>query len=208
MRRVLYCHGFASSPASAKITLLRPLLEPRGIELAAPDLNVPSFEQLDWKAIVELATEQAGALQPVVIAGSSLGALIALEVAHRGSAAPLVLIAPALGISERWREKTPAGDPIVVYNHARGGDAPIHRLFFEQMMSLRIDDQPPPVPVTIVMGRNDETIPFDRVAAVWERWQQAGVRPRSRFIEVAAGDHSLVSEVEMIGDEIARWASS
>ena len=43
MTSVLYFHGFASSPGSAKITALRPLLAPHGIELNAPDLNVPSF---------------------------------------------------------------------------------------------------------------------------------------------------------------------
>src|SRR5205823_4465871 len=34
---VLYFHGFAWSPASAKITALRPLLAPHGIELNTPD---------------------------------------------------------------------------------------------------------------------------------------------------------------------------
>src|SRR4051812_8058343 len=38
---VLHFHGFASSPASAKITALRPILERDGIELVTPDLNVP-----------------------------------------------------------------------------------------------------------------------------------------------------------------------
>ncbi|MGZ8812292.1 MAG: YqiA/YcfP family alpha/beta fold hydrolase, partial [Thermoanaerobaculia bacterium] len=52
--RVLYFHGFASSPASAKITALRPILERDGIELVTPDLNVPSFEKLDWDAVVRL----------------------------------------------------------------------------------------------------------------------------------------------------------
>ncbi|HEX3581368.1 MAG TPA: YqiA/YcfP family alpha/beta fold hydrolase, partial [Thermoanaerobaculia bacterium] len=56
---VLYLHGFASSPASAKITTLRPLLEPHGIELDTPDLNVPSFAELDWNAMVDLALSRA-----------------------------------------------------------------------------------------------------------------------------------------------------
>src|SRR6266446_3313270 len=51
MTAVLYLHGFASSPASAKIGLLRGRVEP-GIVLHTPDLNVPSFERLDFDAAV------------------------------------------------------------------------------------------------------------------------------------------------------------
>ena len=47
MSAVLYLHGFASSPASAKIGLLRARVEPE-IVLYTPDLNVPSFERLDF----------------------------------------------------------------------------------------------------------------------------------------------------------------
>src|SRR5205085_11784200 len=50
---VLYFHGFASSPASAKIGLLRPLLAPHDIALNTPDLNAPSFEHLDWNTMIE-----------------------------------------------------------------------------------------------------------------------------------------------------------
>jgi len=56
---VLYFHGFASSPASAKITALRPLLAPQRIELDTPDLNVPSFEELDFEAMVVRALDAA-----------------------------------------------------------------------------------------------------------------------------------------------------
>src|SRR5258708_36717032 len=97
-RHVLYLHGFASSPASAKITTLRPLLEPDGIVLDTPDLNVPSFAKLDWEAMIGRALEHARANPLQALAGSSLGALVALEVARRGVDAPLVLIAPAIGI--------------------------------------------------------------------------------------------------------------
>src|SRR5881275_1785781 len=104
MTSILYFHGFASSPASAKIGLLRPMLAPHGIELNTPDLNAPSFERLDWNAMIERALDAARETAPRAIVGSSLGSLLALEVAHRGVIAPLVLIAPALGIADRWKE--------------------------------------------------------------------------------------------------------
>src|SRR5512140_3100746 len=107
MRRVLYFHGFASSPLSAKIVAFRPLLEPAGVELVTPDLNIPDFEHLDWDAIVAFAVEQGRRCAPAAIVGSSLGALVALEVVRRGVRAPLVLIAPALGIGARWKARLP-----------------------------------------------------------------------------------------------------
>src|SRR5205814_1343662 len=79
-----YFHGFAWSPASAKITALRPLLAPHGIELNTPDLNAPSFESLDWNAIVARALDAAREHPPRAIVGSSLGGLVALEVVRRG----------------------------------------------------------------------------------------------------------------------------
>ena len=203
MTSVLYFHGFASSPASAKITALRPLLEPDGIELHTPDLNVPSFEKLDFDAIVEHALEAARRVPPRAMVGSSMGALVALALAHRGILVPLVLIAPALGVAERWREKIPPGDPILVFNYARAADAPIHRAFFEQMASLRVDEVPPPSRVTVIMGRQDETVPFDHVARTWERWRASGkLVAGSKFIELAEGDHGLVAHADAIREAI------
>jgi predicted esterase YcpF (UPF0227 family) len=201
MTSVLYFHGFASSPASAKITALRPLVEPHGIELNTPDLNAPSFERLDWNAIVAHAVSEARLTPPKAMAGSSLGALVALAVAKSGIHVPLVLIAPALGVAHRWQERLPATDPVKVFNHALGTDAWIHRAFFEQMATLHIDDEPPPVPVTAIMGKLDETVPFDMVRAAWDRWD---MKPPSKFIEIADGDHGLVAHTELIASEIVK----
>jgi predicted esterase YcpF (UPF0227 family) len=206
--RVLYFHGFASSPASAKITGLRPYLQPHGIELVTPDLNVPSFRKLDWQAMMALALDEALETRPAAVVGSSLGALVAMETVRRLAAVPLVLIAPALGIAERWRTKLPAGDPIVVWNHALGADAPIHRAFFEQMARLEVDAEPPPVRTTVIMGRGDETVPFDLVAGTWERWQAQGLAAGSKFIEIGEGDHGLTAHVELIAREIEEAARS
>jgi len=201
---VLYFHGFASSPASAKITALRPILEPDGIELVTPDLNVPSFERLDWDAMVALAVSQAAAISPRAIVGSSLGALVALEVVHRGVRAPLVLIAPALGVARRWKERLPDGDPVSVFNHARGENALIHRAFFEQIMKVHVDADPPPVRVVVIMGRKDETVPFSLVEETWLSWQLAGLPGGSEFIELAEGDHALTEETGLIAGQIRR----
>lgn len=199
MKRLLYFHGFASSPASAKITAIRPMLEP-DIELIAPDLNVPSFEELDWDAIVDVARTLLSAHEPDLIAGSSLGALVALSIAIPTT--PLLLIAPALGIADRWRTLLPAGDPIRVFNHARNTETPIHRKFFEQMFDVRVDAQPPPSRVTVIMGRNDESVPFELVEQTWRNWEARGLAAGSKFIEIAEGDHGLTAHAGLIVREI------
>ncbi|HUR80651.1 MAG TPA: YqiA/YcfP family alpha/beta fold hydrolase [Thermoanaerobaculia bacterium] len=196
---VLYFHGFASSPASAKITALRPLLAPHGIELDTPDLNVPSFERLDFNAVVGRGLERARINPPHALVGSSLGALVALAVAKRGIAVPLVLIAPALGVARRWREKLPDGDPVMVFNFARNEDVPIHRDFFEQMTNLHVDDTPPPSRVTAIMGRDDETVPFPMVEERWREWEASGqLAEGSRLVVIEEGDHGLVDHAGVI----------
>ena len=80
---------------------------------------------------------------------------------------------------------------------------PIHRAFFEQMSHVDVDREPPPVPVTIFMGRLDETIKFDRVARVWERWKASGkLASGSKFIDIPEGDHGLTAFVGRIAPEI------
>lgn len=199
---VLYCHGFASSPLSAKVTSLRPLLESEGIELIVPDLNVPSFERLDFDAVVAHAVACGRATPPRAMAGSSLGALVALATARR-IAVPLVLIAPALGVVRHWPGHIPASDPVAVFNHARGAEMMIHRAFFDRMATLDVDDEPPPSRVTVIMGRRDESVPFAMVEERWRTWKSSGcLVAGSRFVDLPEGDHSLAGYASVIRDAI------
>jgi hypothetical protein len=138
---------------------------------------------------------------PAVVVGSSLGALIALEAARIGLKSPLVLLAPALGFGARWTEKLPEGDPILFFHHGEGRELPIHRQFFEEMARVDSDRDPPPVPVTVVMGTRDESVPFELVGEVWRRWEQSGRLPAdSRFVEITGGDHGLLDHVDRIAE--------
>jgi len=182
--------------------MLRPLLEPHGVVLDAPDLNAPSFEHLDWNAMIDLALEHARAIRPAVLAGSSLGALVALEVARRGVEVPLVLVAPAIGVGARWKTRLAEGDPVMVWNHAVNANAPIHRAFFDQMNDVDADAQPPRTRVIVFMGRRDETVPFELVEETWQRWESLGLAPGSRFVVFDEGDHGLTAYVDQIAEAI------
>lgn len=172
------------------------------VVLNAPDLNVPSFEKLEFAGMMRVAEAEAARRQPDVIVGSSLGALVALELVQRGVRAPVVLIAPAMGVGRRWHLRF-TGDPVRVLHHAINEEAPIHRAFFDEMNEVQPESKTPPVPVSIVMGRQDESVPFDMVRGIWEDWTSSGALVKgSRFIEIAGGDHSLVAWVDVIAGEI------
>ena len=165
---------------------------------------MPSFERLDFDAIVALGVARGRANPPRAIVGSSLGALVALAVAPHFDV-PLVLIAPALGIAARWIDELPDGDPISVFNHALGTNAPIHRAFFERMGRVDADRRPPARPVTVIVGRNDESVGFENVERVWREWQASGeLAEASKFVEIADGDHGLVEFADAIAGEIVR----
>ncbi|HEX5134152.1 MAG TPA: YqiA/YcfP family alpha/beta fold hydrolase [Thermoanaerobaculia bacterium] len=207
MKKVLYLHGFASSPGGRKVSALREILGSRNFEIVAPDLNIPSFRRLDFDAMARLAQWEAKRHEPSVIVGSSLGALVALEASSHGPRAPLVLIAPALGFGRRWIEKLAPGDPLFFFHHAEGRDLPIHRRFFEQLVAIESDREPPGAPAVVVMGTDDESVPFEQVREHWRGWEGSGrLFPGSRFVEVAGGDHGLVEQVPAIAAEIVRLA--
>jgi len=207
LKNVLYLHGFASSPQGRKVSALRERLEPRGLRVVAPDLNIPSFERLNFKAMTRLSVWEVRRHLPAVVVGSSLGALVALSVARIALHAPLVLVAPALGFRERWLEKLPPGDPVLFHHHAADREMAVHRRFFEEMAKVDSDEEPPEVPVVVVMGRRDESVPFDVVRGVWERWEASKrLAAGSRFIEIPEGDHGLVDHVDRIAEEIESLA--
>jgi uncharacterized protein len=203
VKNILYLHGFASSPRGRKVAALRDLLEPEGFRVVAPDLNIPSFEKLDFKAMARVSLWEVKKHLPAVVVGSSLGALAALEAARIAVEAPLVLIAPALGLESRWLQGLPPGDPVLFFHHGEGRELAIHRRFFEEMTRVQADREPPAVPLSVLMGKRDESVPFDTVRGVWKRWKESGQLPSgSRFIEIADGDHGLVDFVDRIAEEI------
>jgi pimeloyl-ACP methyl ester carboxylesterase len=203
MTKILYLHGFASSPSGRKIAALRNLLERSDVEVVAPDLNVPSFQELDFQEIVRKALDETARHRPAVVVGSSLGALVAIEASRRRLRAPLLLIAPAIGFGRRWVDKLPAGDPLNFFHHAEGRDLPIHRRFFEGLAAVENDDEPPTVPVIVVMGSRDESVPVGHVREIWEKWDSSNrLVPGSRFVEIAGGDHGLVDHVPLLAQGV------
>ncbi len=201
MPTLLYLHGLASSPKGRKKAILEQRFGPEGFTIVAPDLNVPWFRELSFEEMVLEASEACSEARPDVVVGSSLGALVALALAGPlgPGGPPLVLIAPALGFGPRWAEKLPEAETLEVFHHGEGQFLEIHCAFFEEMAGVTVDLEPPPVPVSIVMGTADESVPFVQVEARFAKWERSGrLVPGSRFQRIEGGDHGLIEHGDAI----------
>jgi pimeloyl-ACP methyl ester carboxylesterase len=100
--RVLYLHGFASSPGSRKARFFSEKLQELGFHVEIPDLAEGNFEALTISGQLKVI-ERAARQEPVLLIGSSLGAyLAALYAATHPEVRKLVLIAPAFQFHRLW----------------------------------------------------------------------------------------------------------
>lgn len=210
--RVLYLHGFASSPGSNKARRFASALSARGIEVVVPDLNEGDFPGLTISRQLELVDRLARGAGPrsVVLIGSSMGAYVAaLHAARTDRAAALVLMAPAFGFIERWTGRMSAEalaewerrGAMQVFHHASGRMEPIGWGLVED--ARRYPAYPDvTTPTLVFQGRSDESVP----AACAERFAEGRANVTLHLLD---SDHSLASAVDAIISEsfrfLTRW---
>src|SRR4051812_8679432 len=104
--RIVYLHGFASSPQSSKARFFQRKFTEASIPFIAPQLDRNDFQGLTITGMLEV-TDAAVAGEKTVLMGSSLGGFVAGLYAARNPDAveKLVLLAPAFQFSERWRAR-------------------------------------------------------------------------------------------------------
>ena len=74
--RIVYLHGFASSPQSSKARYFARRFAEKGIEFVVPQLDQGDFEHLTITGQLAVV-ETAVAGKPAVLMGSSLGGYLA-----------------------------------------------------------------------------------------------------------------------------------
>lgn len=101
--RIIYLHGFASSPASRKAQVFASRLAAAGAEVSVPALDGGDFEHLTISGQYAILRREA-ANGPVTLIGSSMGGYIAALYAakHPDEVERLVLLAPAFHFHSRW----------------------------------------------------------------------------------------------------------
>jgi pimeloyl-ACP methyl ester carboxylesterase len=140
---IVYLHGFASSPASAKAGYFGERLRAKGVRFRCPDLNEPAFESLTMRRMLDrVATEVRNAGEATVtLIGSSLGGALAVLAAERLGARieSMVLLAPALMFArpghhllpperiDEWQRRR----ELPFFHYAHGEERPLSVEFYE-----------------------------------------------------------------------------
>jgi len=170
-QNILYLHGFASSPFSAKASMFRLHFSKEGRDFIAPDLNCVDFTSMTISKDIEIARKIADSFtNPCVLIGSSLGgytASLTCQVCQKPPRA-LVLLAPAFNPTELWKSTLTKEEffewrdsgKIIIDHYSWGKKVPLSFEFYKD-----IEDKPPfpdikDTPCIIFHGKKDESVPI------------------------------------------------
>jgi len=211
--RLVYLHGFASSPDSSKGQFFADGCAEHGVPVDRPDLNAPDFSRITVTRMVGQVEALLAGLgrTRVVLAGSSLGGFVAWHVAARAERAGrpvdrLVLIAPALdfdtrlpgsvdaGTLARWRE---SGWREVTH-YAERRTVPLHYGIVEDARAYDARAARVSAPVLVFQGRRDEAVDAGMVARF------AAARPNVE-LHLLDDDHQLHASLAWMWEEMARF---
>ncbi len=203
--RVVYLHGFASSPASTKAKAFAGLFRPEGIELEVPDLAEGDFRTLTITRQLSVIDRVVGEA-PACLMGSSLGGyLAALHAARHPQVERVVLLAPAFRFAERWIEYL--GDDAIqawrqdgfrrFFHYATGREEPLDAAFLED--ALRWEPFPEVTqPALVLHGEHDDVVPVKLAREFARRRPNATLR-------IYDTDHQMLDVIGEMWDEIRRF---
>jgi pimeloyl-ACP methyl ester carboxylesterase len=102
-KRVIYLHGFASSPHSRKAQFFSEKLASEGFTVEVPDLAAGDFGHLTISGQLRIV-ENVLSTGPAIVLGSSLGGYLAALGAARypTQVEKVILLAPAFGFHDLW----------------------------------------------------------------------------------------------------------
>jgi hypothetical protein len=210
MTRVIYLHGFASSPHSSKAQFFRRKFAAGGVSLEIPRLDEGRFEGLTISGQLRVV-ERAVGDEPAILIGSSLGgylaALCASRHAHRQPSPikKLVLLAPAFQFPRRWRERYSDQDwerwrregSTPVFHYGDGRERRLGYQFVED--AAQYEDEPEfRQPALILHGLRDSVVPAE-ISRVY-----VARHPNAKLALFESG-HELTDVLEPLWAQIARY---
>ncbi len=208
MTRVVYLHGFASSPHSSKAQFFARKFAASGVPMEIPRLDEGRFEELTISGQLGVV-ERAVGDEPAILIGSSLGGYLAALCAHRHPAQieKLVLLAPAFQFPRRWRERYSDQDwerweregSTPVFHYGDGRERRLGYQFVED--AAQYEDEPEfPQPALILHGVRDSVVPAE-ISRVY-----AARHPKTRLVLFESG-HELADVLEPMWLEIMKFLS-
>ncbi|MGH9557627.1 MAG: alpha/beta hydrolase [Bryobacteraceae bacterium] len=203
MTRVVYLHGFASSPLSSKARFFEQRFTAAGVPFVAPRLDCGEFERLTITGQLEVV-DRAVRGEKVNLMGSSLGGyLAALYAARHPNVERIVLLAPALEFPSRWREKFSLAELDewkrtgfrYFYHYGSQSERPLGFQFVED--ALRYEDDPDfSQPALILHGIRDDVVPAKISVAFAKRHPNVQVRLLDSGHELTDVTERLWSETQ------------
>lgn len=174
--RIVYLHGFASSPQSTKAQFFAQKFARSGVRCDILQLDRGSFETLTITGQLEVIDQAVAGekvtgkvTQKVTLMGSSLGGyLAALYAARHTNVDRLVLLAPAFQFPTRWRARFSAEElsewkrtgSRSFFHYAYKGERPLGYQFVED--AVQYEDNPDfRQPALVVHGLHDDVVPVE-----------------------------------------------
>ena len=206
--RVLYLHGFASSPHSSKAVFFTKQMAVKGIATDVPDLNEPDFSTL---TVTRMLGQVAGLIgrtsEPVMLIGSSLGGFVAVQAALQQEARVqrVVLLAPALDfdgnrlseLGDRGLEAWKTSNRLDVFHYGYGRTMPVHFELYADALRYDALNAKLTQPVQVFQGRRDTSVDPGTV----ERWALARPYVELHMLE---DDHQLLASLKSIWREVEK----
>jgi pimeloyl-ACP methyl ester carboxylesterase len=206
-RRILYLHGFASSPQSTKVGYFTDRLLEHGIGVQCPDFNQPDFRTLSLTRMLdqlagELAVGNAG---PATLIGSSLGGTLAVLAAARfpSRVDRLVLLAPAVMFAkpghhllppervEEWRRR----GSLPFFHYGDDTERELDFAFYEDSLQYDAFNAAFAQPALIFQGVHDASVDYRTVEAF------AKTRPNVT-LSLVEDDHQLIASLPRIWNDV------
>jgi pimeloyl-ACP methyl ester carboxylesterase len=205
MNRIIYLHGFASSPASSKARFFAERLRAAGALVDVPDLAAGDFERLTITGQLGVIA-RAAAGEPVALIGSSLGGyLAALYAARHPEASRVVLLAPAFGFARRWAERMGAAavdiwrttGAVEVFHYGDNRQRRLSYALLEDGSSYE-DYSDFRQPALIFHGALDDVVPAQYSS------EFAASHPNAR-LEVLDSGHDLLNVLEYMAPKVVQF---
>jgi len=200
--RVVYLHGFASSPLSSKAQFFRRKFAACGVPMEIPRLDEGRFEELTISGQLGVI-ERAVGVQPAILMGSSLGGyLAALYAARHPEIERLVLLAPAFQFPRRWQERYSPEDwkregSILVFHSGDGRERRLGYQFLED--AGQFEDEPEFRQSALILhGVRDNVVPVGISSAYAAR------HPRVKVVLLESG-HELTDVLEPMWTQISDY---
>ena len=209
MQNIILLHGFASSGNSTKARFLRQkFVNSTDVSFHAFDFNPTpiDFEFMTVTGMINRLRQTIvdRQLENASLIGSSMGALVGLNYAHRyGGIDRLLLLAPALSYFSGSREEEAARDldpnrTELVQHYAFDQKIPLRAEIDIDGLLYRVP-VPPPVPITIIHGRFDDVVPIAHSQNYAEKYPE-----QVNLIEVDA-DHPLHDQLDVMWHQIQQF---